>query len=185
MLGLPPLTRRGPWGLAARGHAPSMTLPSRELSSPIVSSARASIRSAPRPPATRWAAACLIALHATRRMYSPRLHPRRSTCSPRTSSRVRKRPITVIAFRGTVDPLVPYAGGASRPPIGLNVTVHSLGAEKTLQRWEQLNGCTGTPVVMGGGCKTYTQCKGGSEERSARSRPGAMNPVTRSSGGTC
>jgi len=77
-------------------------------------------------------------------------------CSP-------SRPITVIFFRGTADPIVPYAGGASRPPNGLNVTIHFLGARGTFQRWAELDGCTGSPTAGAGGCETYTQCNAGTE----------------------
>jgi poly(3-hydroxybutyrate) depolymerase len=73
------------------------------------------------------------------------------------------RPISVISFRGTNDSVVPYAGGASRPPNGLNVTIHFLGARGTFQRWAELNGCTGTPTAGAGGCETYTQCRAGTE----------------------
>jgi polyhydroxybutyrate depolymerase len=71
------------------------------------------------------------------------------------------RPITVIGFRGTADPIVPYAGGASRPPNGLNVTIHFMGAEATFKRWAELDGCTGMPMDTGGGCMTYSACKEG------------------------
>ena len=74
------------------------------------------------------------------------------------------RPITEITFRGTADPIVPYAGGASMPPNGLNVTIHFLGAEGTFQKWSQLDGCTGSPSTPdASGCSTYSQCKGGVE----------------------
>lgn len=71
------------------------------------------------------------------------------------------RPITVISFRGTADPVVPYKGGPSNPPNGLP-TIHFLGAEGTFNRWKELNGCTGTPT-MASGCATYANCKGGVE----------------------
>ena len=71
------------------------------------------------------------------------------------------RPITVILFRGTADPIVPYGGGASMPPNGLNVTIHFLGAEATFKRWADLDGCTGMPTDTGGGCSTYSECKEG------------------------
>jgi polyhydroxybutyrate depolymerase len=87
-----------------------------------------------------------------------------------------KRPITVISFRGTADPIVPYAGGSSRPPNGLNVTIHFLGAEKTFQKWAQLNGCTGTATTTAGGCRTYTQCKEGSEVTLCTKQGGSHEP---------
>jgi polyhydroxybutyrate depolymerase len=74
------------------------------------------------------------------------------------------RPITEISFRGTADPIVPYAGGASNPPNGLNVTIHFLGAQGTFQKWAQLDGCTGSPSAAdSNGCSTYSQCKEGVE----------------------
>ncbi len=74
------------------------------------------------------------------------------------------RPITEITFRGTADPIVPYAGGASMPPNGLPITIHFLGAVGTFQKWSQLDGCTGSPSASdSNGCQTYSQCKAGVE----------------------
>jgi polyhydroxybutyrate depolymerase len=74
------------------------------------------------------------------------------------------RPISEITFRGTADPIVPYAGGASRPPNGLNVTIHFLGAVGTFQKWAGLDGCTGSPSAPdSNGCQTYAQCQAGVE----------------------
>jgi polyhydroxybutyrate depolymerase len=74
------------------------------------------------------------------------------------------RPITEISFRGTADPIVPYGGGASNPPNGLNVTIHFLGAVGTFQKWAQLDGCTGSPSAADShGCSTYSQCQVGVE----------------------
>jgi polyhydroxybutyrate depolymerase len=73
------------------------------------------------------------------------------------------RPITVISFRGTADPIVPYMGGASTPPNGLDVTIHFRGAEGTFEAWGELNGCSGEPVDTGNDCRTYGQCREGVE----------------------
>lgn len=74
------------------------------------------------------------------------------------------RPITVIAFRGTADPIVPYAGGASTPPTPYPLDpIHFRGAEGTFMHWAELDGCTGEPEDVGGGCQTYKQCKDGVE----------------------
>jgi polyhydroxybutyrate depolymerase len=74
------------------------------------------------------------------------------------------RPISEISFRGTADPIVPYAGGASNPPNGLNVTIHFLGAVGTFQKWAGLDGCTGSPSATdSNGCQTYSQCQAGVE----------------------
>lgn len=78
------------------------------------------------------------------------------TCTP-------SRPISVIAFRGTSDAIVPYAGGPSRPPNGLNTTIHFLGAESTFQKWATLNQCSGQPAQSASGCSTYAACSGGVE----------------------
>ena len=45
------------------------------------------------------------------------------------------RPITVISFRSTGDPVVPYAGGPTNPPNGLPITITFLGAVGTFQKW--------------------------------------------------
>jgi polyhydroxybutyrate depolymerase len=77
------------------------------------------------------------------------------TCTP-------SRPISVFAFRGTSDPIVPYAGGASTPPTlyALN-EIHFLGARTNFERWGMLNQCSGTSVSTGEGCTTYTECAAG------------------------
>jgi polyhydroxybutyrate depolymerase len=87
------------------------------------------------------------------------------------------RPITEISFRGTADPLVPYDGGASMPPNGLNVTVHFLGAQGTFQKWAQLDGCTGSPSARdSNGCSTYSQCKDGVEATLCTKQGGGHDP---------
>ena len=86
------------------------------------------------------------------------------------------RPISVISFRGTSDPIVPYAGGASSPPNGLNVTIHFQGAESTFEKWSALNGCTGAPQDGAGGCQTYTQCREGTEVTLCTKQGGSHDP---------
>jgi polyhydroxybutyrate depolymerase len=74
------------------------------------------------------------------------------------------RPITVISFRSTGDPVVPYSGGATHPPNGLPITITFLGAVGTFQKWAQLDQCSGSPTdnsSLGTGCQTYTQCAKG------------------------
>jgi polyhydroxybutyrate depolymerase len=74
------------------------------------------------------------------------------------------RPLTVIAFRGTADPIVPYAGGASTPPTGYPLDpIHFRGAQGTFKHWSELDGCTGEPEKGSNGCETYKQCKNGVE----------------------
>jgi polyhydroxybutyrate depolymerase len=73
------------------------------------------------------------------------------------------RPITIIQFRSTSDPIVPYGGGPTNPPNGLPITVDFLGAEGNFMKWAQLDGCTGSPTMGSNGCRTYSQCQGGVE----------------------
>jgi polyhydroxybutyrate depolymerase len=87
------------------------------------------------------------------------------------------RPITEISFRGTADPVVPYAGGASMPPNGLNVTIHFLGAVGTFQRWAQIDQCTGSPSAAdSNGCQTYSQCGQGAEVTLCTIQGGGHSP---------
>ena len=74
------------------------------------------------------------------------------------------RPVTEISFRGAADTVVPYAGGATQPPNGLDVTVTFLGAVGTFQRWAELDQCTGSPSAADAdGCSTYADCQGGTQ----------------------
>lgn len=71
------------------------------------------------------------------------------------------RPITVVSFRGTADPLVPYNGGYSNVVPDHPITF--LGAVGTMEKWAEINGCTGLAADLGNGCQGYTasQCEGG------------------------
>lgn len=70
------------------------------------------------------------------------------------------RPLTVIAFRGSADTLVPFNGGASSVIPGMPMTF--LGAQVTFQKWAQLDGCKGDPSAQdANGCATYSNCDGG------------------------
>jgi polyhydroxybutyrate depolymerase len=72
------------------------------------------------------------------------------------------RPVTVISFRGTEDPLVPYAGGPSSVVPGMPVTF--LGAQKTFEKWAEIDQCTGTPSAKdSNGCSAYSNCQDGVE----------------------
>jgi polyhydroxybutyrate depolymerase len=86
------------------------------------------------------------------------------------------RPISVISFRGTSDPIVPYAGGESMPPNGLNITIHFLGAEATFKKWSELDGCMGTPMDTGNACQTYSQCQEGTEVTLCTKQSGSHDP---------
>ncbi len=69
-------------------------------------------------------------------------------CSP-------MRPISVLSFRGTNDTVVPYDGGP-----GSSGRVTFLGAQQTLARWAELNGCTGE-TTNDNGCDVYHECSDG------------------------
>ena len=78
------------------------------------------------------------------------LEPEDPPCSP-------SRPISVLSFRGTADSVVPYEGG---PGSGGRVAFQ--GAQQTLERWAQINGCT-EEVVNEGSCAYYQNCSSGAE----------------------
>jgi polyhydroxybutyrate depolymerase len=65
------------------------------------------------------------------------------------------RPVPVMAFHGTLDPIVDYNG-----------TIFN-GAPESHTIWRDLDGCTGDPVEtfnMGdSACSTYEACQGGAE----------------------
>jgi polyhydroxybutyrate depolymerase len=70
------------------------------------------------------------------------------------------RPISMIMFRGTQDPTVPYNGG------GVSFGGPFPSAQDDLDQWSKLNGCTGEPKDTHDNlCKTFApeQCKDGVE----------------------
>ena len=70
------------------------------------------------------------------------------------------RPISVLAFRGTADPLVVFAGGISNPPNGCCPPITFLGAVGSFNRWGSIDACSGTATNTGD-TTTFTQCMGG------------------------
>lgn len=76
------------------------------------------------------------------------LVPEEQPCAP-------ARPISVLAFRGTNDTVVPYAGGP-----GSSGRVTFMGAQASFQRWAEINGCMGATMTSGE-CTYYTQCEAG------------------------
>jgi polyhydroxybutyrate depolymerase len=72
------------------------------------------------------------------------------------------RPVTVVSFRSTADPRVPYAGGESSLVPGMPLTF--LGARATFAKWAAIDGCTGeASPENAAGCSAYTSCAGGAE----------------------
>ncbi len=74
-----------------------------------------------------------------------------TTCAP-------KRPISVMHFHGTADPLVPYGGS---PQMGF------IGVEQSFSDWALRDKCTDSPFESfrkgDSHCATYKQCDGGAE----------------------
>jgi len=69
------------------------------------------------------------------------------------------RPITVVAFRGTADPDISYAGG-SLTVSGMTMTW--VGAVNSFQKWALVDQCSGSPSAAdANGCSTYSNCIGG------------------------
>ena len=69
------------------------------------------------------------------------------------------RPISVINFRGTNDPVCKYQGGDS----GFNDGLNFLGAEGTFKFWAEKNECQGSPSKNSNGCDEYSNCKDGTK----------------------
>jgi polyhydroxybutyrate depolymerase len=71
------------------------------------------------------------------------------------------RPISVVAQRGTNDPVVPFDGAF----IGVvpNHPMTNLGAQATFDKWAELDGCTGAAEDIGNGCVTRSSCAAGVE----------------------
>jgi polyhydroxybutyrate depolymerase len=78
------------------------------------------------------------------------LVPEEEPCEP-------SRPISVIAFRGTADTVVPFAGGK-----GSSGKVTFLGAQASFERWAEIDGCM-DPTTSDGDCTYYEQCGGGAQ----------------------
>lgn len=78
------------------------------------------------------------------------LVPDEEPCAP-------SRPISVIAFRGTADTVVPFAGGK-----GSSGKVTFLGAQGSFDRWAEIDACM-DPTTTDGDCTYYEQCGGGTQ----------------------
>lgn len=80
------------------------------------------------------------------------LEENQSSCKP-------ARPIPVISFRSTGDFVVNYNGAYSPVVQGMPITF--LGAQKTLEKWAQINQCVGSPITNADGCLAYENCAAG------------------------
>jgi polyhydroxybutyrate depolymerase len=66
------------------------------------------------------------------------------------------RPISIYMTRGMADTLVPYSGGPSSVVAGMPLTF--LGAQKTFQKWGELDKCAPQPISDADGCQSYPGC---------------------------
>jgi len=88
---------------------------------------------------------------------------------------VPSRAISVIAFRGTADPRVPYDGGASSLVPGMPVTF--LGAVGSFQSWAQIDHCVGAASSAdANGCAHYSGCQDGVEVILCTKQGGSDDP---------
>ncbi|MGD0835568.1 MAG: PHB depolymerase family esterase, partial [Polyangia bacterium] len=86
-----------------------------------------------------------------------------ATCKP-------ARPITLVDFRGTADPDVPYAGGTI-------ASLVNIGAVATFQDWAQFDQCTGSPSASdSNGCSTYSSCAAGVQVTLCTKQGGGHDP---------
>ncbi|MEO8903046.1 MAG: feruloyl esterase, partial [Polyangiaceae bacterium] len=85
------------------------------------------------------------------------------------------RPITVIAFRGTADSNVSYAGGSVSPNASMPLT--GLGAKASFQKWAEIDGCTDSASAEdANGCARYAACQGGAEVLLCTKQGGGHEP---------
>ena len=84
------------------------------------------------------------------------------------------RPITEICFRGTADTSVPYAGGTMTSS---GMTLTSIGAVATFQKWAEIDQCTGAASATdSNGCSTYSSCGGGVQVTLCTKQGGGHDP---------
>lgn len=85
------------------------------------------------------------------------------------------RAISVIAFRGTNDPRVPYAGGYSSLVPMMPITF--LGAVGSFQAWAQIDHCGGAASSAdANGCAHYSGCQDGVEVILCTKQGGSDDP---------
>ncbi len=77
------------------------------------------------------------------------------------------RPVPVIDFHGTADPIVPYNGGTPIISIDLGGPVTFRSVSDTIQFWRMKDGClaSGKTIYQQGDatCTSYGTCNGGAE----------------------
>jgi polyhydroxybutyrate depolymerase len=79
------------------------------------------------------------------------------------------RPVPVLDFHGTADPIVPFGGGTPVSPInfGSAFPIHFRSVADTITAWRAIDGCTGDGdgIYARGDtyCRAWTHCAGGSD----------------------
>ncbi len=78
-----------------------------------------------------------------------------------------KRPIPILDFHGTADPVVPYNGGTPLVQIDLAGILNFTSVPDTISFWVNQNGCLGPPLTIfqngDATCTQYGLCKGGAD----------------------
>lgn len=77
------------------------------------------------------------------------------------------RPMPVLHFHGTSDPLVPYGGGYPVLKLDMAGTLNFRSVKDTVQTWRNLNGCIGEPEILYAKadaiCERWSDCSPGAE----------------------
>ncbi|GAA6131479.1 alpha/beta hydrolase family esterase [Halopseudomonas sabulinigri] len=74
------------------------------------------------------------------------------------------RPISVFAYRGRLDPIVPYSGGPSTPPTSYPLQqITFQGAQGSFNTWAALNNCSTGTSSPSRNCTASNSCEDGSE----------------------
>ncbi len=76
------------------------------------------------------------------------------------------RPMPVIDFHGTADPVVPFSGGPPVTPLLLGLTTFE-SVDNTIGTWRSKDGCVGTPTTIyatgDATCTSFGGCRGNAE----------------------
>ncbi len=77
------------------------------------------------------------------------------------------RPVPVLHFHGTSDPIVPYNGGTPGPSLGVALPLTFRSVDDTLAIWMNKDGCSGAGTVIyqkgDATCTDYGPCQGGAQ----------------------
>lgn len=77
------------------------------------------------------------------------------------------RPMPVLHFHGTSDPLVPYGGGYPVLKLDMAGTLNFRSVKDTVATWRNLNGCVGEPEILyakgDATCERWADCSPGAE----------------------